>query len=72
MALDKTAPPRFLVGIPLGESHLRAKHHVTVVSVKPEGKGECSYADAATTLRYGDQILVVGRHRDIDRFVDQI
>jgi trk system potassium uptake protein TrkA len=71
-ALVKTAPPRFLVGIPLGESRLRAKYHVTVVSVKPEGSDEFTYADAATTLRYGDQILVVGRHRDIEHFVDEI
>jgi len=40
--------------------------------VKPEGKEEFTYADAATTLRYGDQILVVGKVRHIDRFVDEI
>jgi trk system potassium uptake protein len=34
----KTKPPRELVGVPLGESGLRKKHHVTVVSVKPENK----------------------------------
>ncbi len=71
-ALVKAAPPGFLVGVPLAESRLRAKYHVTVVSVKPEGKDEYTYADASTTLRYGDQILVVGRIRDIDRFVDEI
>jgi len=31
------------------------------ISVKPEEKDEFTYADAATTLRYGDQILVVGK-----------
>jgi trk system potassium uptake protein TrkA len=70
--LVKAAPPRFLVGVRLGESNLRAKYHVTVVSVKPEGKDDFTYADAATTLRYGDQILVVGKTRDIERFVDEI
>lgn len=71
-ALVKTAPPRFLVGVPLGESKLRAKYQVTVVSVKPEGKNEFTYADHATTLRYGDQILVVGKVRAIERFTDEI
>lgn len=71
-ALVKAAPPRFLVGVPLGESRLRARYHVTVVSVKPEGKDDFTYADAATTLRYGDQILVVGKVRDIERFVEEI
>lgn len=53
-ALVKTAPPRFLVGIPLGESQLRSRYQVTVVSVKPEGQDEFTYADHTTTLRYGD------------------
>jgi trk system potassium uptake protein len=71
-ALVKTAPPRFLVGVALGESGLRAKYKVTIVSVKPEGKDEFTYADATTTLRYGDQILVVGKVGDVERFVDEI
>ena len=71
-ALVKTAPPRFLVGVPLGESGLRAKYKVTIVSVKPEGKDEFTYADAATTLQYGDQSLVVGQVRHVERFVDEI
>ncbi|WP_231946492.1 potassium channel family protein [Auraticoccus monumenti] len=71
-ALVKTAPPRFLVGVPLGESRLRARFHVTVVSVKPEGRDGFTYADNATTLRYGDQILVVGTVAAIERFTDEI
>jgi trk system potassium uptake protein len=70
--LVKTAPPRFLVGVPLGQSGLRAKYHVTIVSVKPEGEDEFTYADATTTLRLGDQILVVGKTRHVERFVDEI
>jgi trk system potassium uptake protein TrkA len=68
-ALAKTRPPRFLVGGPLGESKLRAKHGVTVVSVKPQGKTSYTYADAATRLSYGDEILVAGRLKDVERFV---
>ena len=71
-ALVKTAPPRFLVGVALGESGLRAKYHVTIVSVKPEGHDEFTYADATTILRYGDQILVVGKVRHVEQFVDEI
>lgn len=68
-ALVKAQPPRWLVGIPLGESRLRAKHGVTVVSVKHEGQPAFTYADNATTLGYGDQILLAGRVRDVERFV---
>jgi trk system potassium uptake protein len=71
-AIVKTQPPKFLVGIALGESRLREKYRVTVVSVKPEGKDDYTYAEAATILSYGDQILVVGRVRDVERFVDGI
>lgn len=71
-ALVKTSPPQFLVGAPLGQSGLRSRHHVTVVSVRPEGEDEFTYADASTTPRYGDQILVVGKIRDVERFVDHI
>lgn len=71
-ALAKTRPPRYLVGVPLGESKLRAKHHVTVVSVKPEGTTHFRHADAATQLTYGDEILVAGRVADVERFVESI
>lgn len=71
-AMVKTTPPRFLVGVPLGESKLRARYQVTVVSVKPEGRDAFTHADHTTTLRYGDQILVVGKVRAIERFTDEI
>lgn len=64
----KTHPPGDIVGVPLGQSRLRARHRVTVVSVKPEGEDAFTYADAETVLRYGDQILVVGRLDDLERF----
>ena len=71
-ALIKTVPPQFLVGVPLGESRLRARYQVTIVSVKPEGEDAFTYADQDTTLRYGDQILVVGKIRAIEHFADEI
>lgn len=70
-ALVKMQPPRFLTGIPLGQTRLRARFRVTVVSVKPQGKDEFVYADADTVLSYGDEILVVGHVRDVERFSEE-
>ena len=55
----KTKPPKELVGVPLGESGLRKKHHVTVVSVKPENQSSFTHADTDTVLTYGSR----HRHR---------
>lgn len=66
----KTKPPRELVGVPLGESGLRKKHHVTVVSVKPEGQPSFTHAANDTVLRYGDEIVITGRPDDVERFVE--
>ncbi|GAB7193684.1 TrkA family potassium uptake protein [Kineococcus sp. NUM-3379] len=69
-AIARTTPPRALVGTPLGRSKLRARHGVTVVSVKRARQEEFTYADADTELSYGDQILVAGRPEDVERFVE--
>ncbi|MGY1744311.1 potassium channel family protein [Blastococcus sp. SYSU D00695] len=66
----KTTPPRELVGVPLGESGLRSKHRVTVVSVKPEGGSSHTHAGTDTVLGYGCEIVIAGRPRDVERFVD--
>jgi trk system potassium uptake protein TrkA len=66
----KTKPPKELVGVPLGESGLRKKHHVTVVSVKPENQSSFTHADMDTTLTYGSVIIIAGRPADVERFVD--
>ena len=66
----KTRPPRELVGIPLGESGLRKKHHVTVVSVRPENQSEYTHAGMDTVLTYGSVIVIAGRPADVERFVD--
>ena len=67
----KTKPPKDLVGVPLGESRLRSKHHVTVVSVKPEGSGAYTHAGTDTVLTYGTEIVIAGRPTDVERFVDR-
>jgi trk system potassium uptake protein len=66
----KTKPPRELVGVPLGESGLRKKHKVTVVSVKPEHQASYTHADYDTVLTYGSVIVIAGRPADVERFVD--
>jgi trk system potassium uptake protein len=66
----KTKPPRELVGVPLGESGLRKKHHVTVVSVKPEGETSFTHAGMDTVLRYGSEIIIAGRPDAVERFVE--
>lgn len=72
-AMIKTTPPRDTVGVPLRETGLRSKYGVTIVSVKQGTDGPdapFTYATADTTLMYGDEILVVGSIRDVERFAD--
>ena len=66
----KTKPPKELVGVPLGKTGLRKKHHVTVVSVKPENATSFTHADYDTVLTYGSVIVIGGRPADVERFVD--
>jgi trk system potassium uptake protein len=66
----KTKPPRELVGVPLGETGLRKKHRVTVVSVKPEHQASYTHADYDTVLTYGSVIVIAGRPADVERFVE--
>jgi trk system potassium uptake protein TrkA len=66
----KTTPPKQIVGVPLGETGLRKKHRVTVVSVKLEHESAYTHADFDTVLTYGSVIVIGGRPRDVERFVD--
>lgn len=73
-AMVKTQPPRDYVGVPLGETGLRKKFGVTVVAVKsqePDGRrANFTYATPETILQYGDEIAVVGRITDVERFAE--
>ena len=69
-AIAKLRPPHEVVGVPLGESKLRAKHGITVVAVKSDD-GSFTYASHETTLTHNDIILAVGRNDDIDRLVNR-
>ncbi|WP_116451288.1 potassium channel family protein [Blastococcus litoris] len=66
----KTRPPREIVGVPLGETGLRTKHRVTVVSVRPENQTSYSHAGYDTVLTYGAEIVIAGRPADVERFVE--
>ncbi|PWJ47051.1 trk system potassium uptake protein TrkA [Quadrisphaera granulorum] len=68
--LAKTKPPRDLVGVPLGDSKLRSRHHVTVVSVKPEGSNQYTHAGYDTVLSYGSVIVIAGKPSDVEKFVE--
>ena len=70
--LAKAKPPRELVGVPLGESRLRSKHRVTVVSVKPQLTGRFTHAGTETVLSYGDEIVIAGEPADVERFVERM
>lgn len=72
-AMIKTRPPQNVVGVPLGQSQIRSRYGVTVVAVKSEvGVGDkpraFTHAGADTVLMYGDEILVVGKINDVERF----
>lgn len=62
--------PDELVGVPLGESNLRARYKVTVVCLKPAG-GQFTYADRATVLTPSDLIVIAGHRADVERFTDR-
>ena len=68
--LARARTPQALVGVPLGQSGLRTKFGVTVVSVRPGGTESFCAIDAETTLGADCQILVVGRPDDVERFVE--
>lgn len=73
-AMIKTKPPRDFVGVPLGKSGLRKSFGVTIVSVKPQAPqvtpARFTHATTETVLQYGDEILVVGKIADVERFAE--
>lgn len=68
-AMVKTLAPREGVGRPLGESELRRKYGITVVSIKRRGEG-FTYATAETEVRHGDLLIVAGKAEDTERFAE--
>lgn len=66
-ALAELMAPEDLIGVPLRDTEVRARYGVTIVSVKPPG-GVYTYATENTVLERGEQILVAGTLKDLDRF----
>jgi trk system potassium uptake protein TrkA len=66
-AMVRTRPPEALLDRPLGETHIRRDHGVTVVAVKRANE-DFTYASAETVLERGDQVIVSGRTRSVERF----
>lgn len=68
--LVNTQPPKELCGVVLDNDRLR-KRGVAVVSVKPQGEDTFRHVDSDTHLAAGDQIVVAGCVRDVDRFINR-
>jgi len=66
-ALVKTTPPQSVVGMPLGESRVRANHSVTISAYYREGAG-WSYTTLETVLKPEDVILVAGETNKVEAF----
>lgn len=70
-AMVKTVAPAEAVGHPLGESQLRSKYGITIVSIKRRGEG-FTYATAETVIRPGDLLIVAGTTEATERFAELI
>ncbi|WP_210508428.1 TrkA family potassium uptake protein [Naasia sp. SYSU D00057] len=66
-AIVKMHPPKPIRDLPLGESQVRRKYHVTVVGVKSPGR-PFTYATAETVVSTHDLVIVSGHTTDIERF----
>ncbi|MGW5055664.1 potassium channel family protein [Actinokineospora sp. NPDC004072] len=68
-AMVKTLAPTDTLNVPLGRSHIRARHGVTVVAIKRPGQ-DFTYATADTVVERGDLLIVAGRTRQVETFAD--
>ncbi|CAG7844619.1 Ktr system potassium uptake protein A [Pseudoclavibacter triregionum] len=65
--LAKLYPPKSIRGVPLKDSAVRSRHHVTVVGVKSPGR-PFTYATADTVISSHDLIIVSGSSDDVEKF----
>lgn len=65
--LAKLYPPKSIRGVPLKDSAVRSRHHVTVVGVKSPGR-PFTYATADTVISSHDLIIVTGSSDDVEKF----
>ena len=66
-ALVKTAPPKAVLGTPLGQSKIRATYGVTITAFHRPGVG-WSYTTLETVLEAGDVILIAGQSEKVEAF----
>ncbi|GAA1878298.1 TrkA family potassium uptake protein [Paeniglutamicibacter psychrophenolicus] len=66
-AMVKTRPPKEALGRALGETGIRAKHHVTIVAVKRLNH-DWDYTTTSTVLHEDDEIIVAGATSAAERF----
>ena len=66
-ALVKTAPPKAVLGTPLGQSKIRATYGVTITAFHRPGVG-WSYTTLETVLEAGDVILIAGQSERVEAF----
>ncbi len=68
--IAKTRPVRFIVGVDLGQTHLRERYRITVIAVKPQGHEYFRHAERSTRLAGDDEILVMGTIDDVNKFAN--
>lgn len=67
-AMVEIDPPNSWHGKSLKELNVRAKYHVSVLGLKNEESGKLLMSPGADDLVHGtDTVLVMGRHRDLER-----
>ena len=66
-ALVKTAPPRALIGVPLGQAKVRARYGITVTAFHRPGVG-WSYTSLDTVIEDGDIILIAGESTRVEEY----
>jgi trk system potassium uptake protein TrkA len=70
-AIAKTRAPSETHGKPLKDSAVRTRHGVTVVGIKRRHE-DFIYARAETEVRAGDQLIVAGPTRAVERFAARV
>jgi trk system potassium uptake protein TrkA len=66
-ALVELRPPKQIVGRSLADSHVRSRHGITVVCIKPKG-GAFTYATPETAPGPDDIIVVAGETAKVEDF----
>lgn len=66
-AIVRTTPNTVVIGKPLAEAQVRAKHGVTVTAYKPAGK-PWNYTTPETVIEAGGMMLVAGPTQKVEAF----